>query len=178
MHKPNSRWALYLFCLLALAELAGCTARPESMVPETEQRLVSAEGSRLYRAVALTEVGGGERTRGGVDISSEAFRKALHQALEAHRFLSPDPTHAPYRLKAFLIELRDPRSSYTMTADSFVRYTLTQTADGKVLFDEIIRGSDTKTVADDFWGVERMRLANEGAMRMSIVHLLRRLALY
>jgi hypothetical protein len=74
-------------------------------------------------------------------------------------------------LKAFIIEVRHPPAGFTITIDSFVRFTLLQKSDDNVLFDDVLRGEYTATVDDAFAGQERLRLAEEGAMRAVISEL-------
>ena len=167
-----------LLCSIALlAVVAACAgpARTDLMVPETQRAMAASEDSRMHRAIALTDVGGGEETTYMPEVGSEEFREALRRALEAHEYLSLEPANAPYQLKAFIIEVRHPRPSISTRVDSFVRYTLLRTADGHILFDDVVHGTHTVAFDESFAGMERVRLAEEGAMRDSISALLERL---
>lgn len=179
MRRFGGRSGRLLLGLFLLVIMAACASPPRAnlMAPEMQQALASKEGSPLRRAIALASVGGGEKTDPlwYPEVGSEEFEVALRHALDAHGYLSPDPATAAYHLEAFIVEIKKPTSGYTSTVHSFVRYKLVGAADGSALFDEVIHGEYTATVGDAFVGLQRLRLAEEGAMRASISALLGRL---
>lgn len=156
--------------MLAGLVLAGCAsgAKPGAMmVPVNEARLVT-EQSPLFQAMQVQEVTGGEKTNPlwTSEISNEAFAEALRQTLSAHAILSTG--EGKYVLKAALMEVKQPAFGFTLTVKTRVRYTLTRADGGEVLLDEELSSDYSADVSDAFLGYERLRLANEGAIRSSI----------
>jgi hypothetical protein len=158
---------------VALALLCACAARTERMVPEVTAAPAADRSSPLYQAIALADVGAGKETSSLVGAAD--FRDALRQALDTAGFLAPDKERAPYRLKAFIIEVKPPSFGLTFSADSFVRYTLVRAKDASVVFDDVLQGTCTATLGEELFGPERGRIAREGAMRDNIRALLARL---
>jgi hypothetical protein len=95
--------------------------------------------------------------------------------MRQYGFLSESSTDAPYRLDVFLVDLKQPLSSFTMIVDSFIRYKLSSTADGNVIYDDIITASDKATVDDAFYGPNRLKIANERSIRANITSFMERL---
>ena len=177
MHFAKTK--LVLAAALAAAMLAACAApaEPGHMVPDRPAATSSSLSAELLGRVALGEVGGGEETD-PLDVSkvgSAELREALRLSLQRNGLLSGDGAAAQFNLDAFLVELRQPRSGFTLNVHAFVRYKLTRVADGRLLIDEILDGSYTATTSDAFVGIERLKIANEGAVRQSIAAFLDRL---
>lgn len=164
--------------LLLLVAACASPARSIHMVPELQASPPRTSALPLQQGVALTEVGGGEKTNPmwTSKVGSDEFREALHLALEQARLLSSDEAAAPFELRAFIIDVKHPIAGFTMTVDAFVRYTLLRKQDGSVIFDEVLSSSYTATTEDAFVAVKRLQLAEEGAMRENISALLERLA--
>lgn len=160
--------------MLAGLALAGCAsgAKPGAMVvPVSEARLV-ADQSPLFQSMQVQDVTGGQKTNPmwTSEVSNEAFAEALRQTLTAHAILSTG--EGKYALKAQLIEVKQPFIGLTFTVKTRVRYTLAKADGGEVLLDEELNSEYSATVGDAFLGYERLRLANEGAIRASIENFL------
>jgi len=92
----------------------------------------------------------------------------LRLSLKQYGFLSTSDLAAPFRLEVFLIELKQPVSGFTTIVDSVMRYKLTRSSDDRVVYDDIITASYRATMDDAFYGVQRLKLANEGSIRANI----------
>ncbi|MGD9879237.1 hypothetical protein [Reyranella sp.] len=147
------------------------------MVPEAMPGHGEATSSPFYRAILVTDVGGGEKPVLGdenIVIKAGEFRAALIQALDREQFGSAD-NNAPFRLKAFIVEVTRPYPGFSQTTDSFVRYTLIRSRDGQVVFDEVVRSTFTSMPFDAPLQIIRVQLAREETVRASISALLDRL---
>jgi hypothetical protein len=144
------------------------------MIPEATTSQTAQPNSPLYQNILLTDVGGEESTLEWAEVGSAEFRESLVQTLDRAKFLSSDP-NAPFQLKAFIIEVRRPTAAFTVSVNSFVRYTLLRSKDRGVIFDDVLQATRTATLGDEFIGIERMRIAVEGAMQANISTLLERL---
>ncbi len=161
---------------LVLSILAGCTPRVASMIPDQNLQSAAAPNTALYRNILLGEVGGGEEPNPlfEITVGADDFHQSLLQALDRQGFLS-DQKGAPFQLKAYIIEVKHPRAAFSITVDSFVRYTLIRVKDGSSVFDDVLQGTFTAGVVDAFFGIERLRIAEEGSIRANISALLGRL---
>ena len=73
-----------------------------------------------------------------------------------------------FRLEANMINLQQPMIGVDMTVTSKIRYRLTRVADNTVVFEREITAPFTAAFSSSFYGVERLRLANEGSIRENI----------
>ncbi len=64
--------------------------------------------------------------------------------------------------------MAQPLAGFDMTVKASVKYTLTDTQTGKKVFDEFVSTSHTATMGDTVIGVQRLRLANQGAIKKNI----------
>ncbi len=161
-------------CLALGLLLSACAsgAVPGAMVPPVSQETLVGDASRLRQAVAVGTVGGGRETSPlwTSQVSDQAFAQALRQSLATHAMLAINGDL--YRLDATLLELTQPLAGFDMQVTAHVRYRLTRTADGATVLDREIRSPYTAAFSSSYLGVERLRLANEGAVRENIRMLL------
>lgn len=159
-----------LAVVLALATLAtGCAqpSRKSAMVAPVSSQTILSEDSMLRKNVAIDRVSGGKETSPlwMSQVSTADFEEALRLSLKQHDMLGA--TDAPLIVEANLIKLDQPLIGLDMTVTSTVQYSV-RTADGATAFDETIVSPYTADFSSSFLGVERLRLANEGAIRKSI----------
>jgi len=163
--------------------LTGCgtPADPEGM------RLSVAEGLQLRgwvpealkQQVQLGQVLGGQPTGRlwGSKIGDEALRMALQESLKAAGMLAPQPQGGRYELRAALLALEQPavavgdaRVALTMA------YELLDKASGSKLYQRELRSVHVAEFGDAMLDQnERLRLANEGALRKNVNAALREL---
>lgn len=149
------------------------------MVPEAASMPTLAADSPWRRTLFLAEVIGGEATdpTSHSGVGNKEFAAALQAALLQEGLLGSDESAAPFRLKAVLIDVsQPPEISFTMTINSAIRYLVTRVETPEAVFDEVITTSFTATAEDEFFATERLRMANEGAVRANIAEFLSRLA--
>ena len=71
-------------------------------------------------------------------------------------------------LDAELVDLDQPNMGFDIEVTAKVHYKLTELASGNKIIDDTITTPHTTDMSDAFMGTERLRLANEGAMRDNI----------
>lgn len=99
------------------------------------------------------------------EVSNSAFRQALELTLKQHTLLAE--SDGPLDLTATLAAMDQPFGGFNMTVSSTVVYRISD-ASGERIFDEIVTVPYTANFSDAFMGVERLRLANEGAIKANI----------
>jgi hypothetical protein len=91
------------------------------------------------------------------------------------KFLRTFSDFGKYVLKPTLRKLHQPLCGIDMKVTADVHYVLSETASGKLLFDETISASYTAKASEAFVGTKRLQLANEGVIRVNIEALIERL---
>jgi len=156
--------------LAVVASVAACAsgARPGAMTAALDTGHILTASSPFFMAVAVADVGGGRDTNAllASQVSSGDFKTALQQSLQVNTMLA---TGAPkYDLRATLEDLKQPLIGLSMTVTASVHYVVQPVNYGPPVFDRTITTPYTAAFGDAFVGVERLRLANEGAIRTNI----------
>ncbi|MBV8034201.1 hypothetical protein [Roseateles sp.] len=173
--------ALFTAALLA-SLLAGC-GTPSQPLPMA----VTAAGALQIRGwvpqalkaqVALAAVTGGQETGRwwGSKVSAVALQLALDDSLYAVGMKPPSPETAPrFELQAELLQLDQPVLPVAgVSVGVAVRYTLVDKTDGKTIYQRRIASSDEARFSEALVSPnERLRIANERALRANIEMLLR-----
>ena len=162
-----------------LGALSACAtpARSGHMVPDSALFPSHSLDSPLLNAIAISKVGGGEKTDPLLvsKVGDKELHEALRLSLKQCGFLSTSDVAAPFHLEVFLIELKQPSRGLTLIVNSVMRYKLTRNSGDQVVFDDIITASYMATLKDAFDGAYRLKLANEGSIRANIAAFLRHL---
>jgi hypothetical protein len=161
-----------LVAAIALALVAsGCAtgARTGAMtVPVTPDTIIS-ESSPLRNGIKVGSVTGGSETNPlwKSNVSDANFRQALEQSLSLQTMLA---SAAPPRftLNAELLDLDQPLVAINTTVTAKIRYKAIGASDSDVRLDETLTTPYTANLSDAFVGMERLRIANEGAIRENI----------
>lgn len=132
----------------------------------------------LRSQVGLQPVRGGAETGRwwGSKVSATALQQALEESLQAVGMRPPAPEPAPrFSLQAELLALDQPLVPVAgVTVGAAVRYTLTDTASGRVIYQRRIANTEDAHFSEAMLSPpERLRLANERALRANINLLLR-----
>lgn len=155
--------------LLLAAITAGCAqpSRTSAMIADVGKFSILAENSPLRSAVFVDEVTGGSETNPILmsQVDDGSFRKALQLSLKQHAMLGDEM--APLRVNATMNALDQPLFGASFTVTASVDYRVTN-ATGQTIFQELVTTPYTARFSDAFLGVERLRLANEGAIRTNI----------
>lgn len=166
--------------VLSAAVLAGCAtpARVDQMAAGGATVQARAMPEALKSNLALRDVTGGKETNPMwvSNVSSSDFERALEASLRNAGVLAANRQSGHYLLTAHLEKLDQPLMGFSMTVTASVRYVLHERATGKTLFERTLVTPYTAGVGEAFIGSERLKLANEGAIRSSIGSLIDELA--
>lgn len=173
-----------LACLLAasLVLLAGC-GTPSQPLPMavTAADALQIRGwvpDALKAQVALAAVQGGQETERwwGSGVSASALQQALEQSLHDVGMRPPAPEPVPrFELRAELVQLEQPPVPVVgVTVAVAVQYALVEKAGGRVVYQRRIANADEAGFTEAMLSPsERLRIANERALRANINLLLR-----
>jgi hypothetical protein len=171
------RYARLFSACFALAALSACVsgANRGAMVAPLAPEEISADIAPIKNAIHVGAVTGGEDTNPlwSSQVSNANFKAALEDSLALAVLKGDD--HAPYVLNAKLVELHQPFAGFDMTVTSTVEYMLTPAGQSKPTLTEKVVTPYTAAFGDAFLGAERLRVANEGAMRENIKEIIARL---
>jgi hypothetical protein len=136
--------------------------------------------SPMRETITIKDVTGGKDTNPMwvSSVSSSDFERALEASLKDAGLLSPNRQGSKYVLIANLAKLDQPMFGASMTVTASVRYSLLDRATNLEVFDRTLVTPYTAAWNDAFVGSERLKLANEGAVRMNIQQLIDALAAF
>lgn len=156
--------------LLLLTALSGCAsgASSHNMTASLQPNSAIKPGSALYQSIGIAAVSGGQETN--PLLMSQVDNGAFKEALEGS--LLQNSLHAvgveKYTVSAEIVALDQPYVGLDMSVTSKVRYKVARISDKAVVFDKVLTATHTATFGDSPLGVERLRLANEGAIKKNI----------
>jgi hypothetical protein len=175
MLRRRMAYALLIVGSCGLATCGSPAVRSDRMAPAPAGETEFAAISPLRGSISLKDVGGGEPTTEDSTVGDDQLRQAVLTALEQYGLLQTDDAKARFRLNVMLVRLSHPGADLNLTVNSQLRYTLTRVDTGAVLFNDIVRGSYTAKIGDEFVAFLRLRLAKEGSVRANIAAFLDRL---
>jgi hypothetical protein len=157
------------FVMGALAGLSACAtaAKPEAMAITTD--VVQKPFPQPFQhAMCVRAVSGGEETNPlwTSKVDNKGFQTALATSLDSAGLSAPESA-CSYPIDVNLLGLSQPALGFDMTVTSHVNYKVYDKAGQPVLLDTV-DAPYTAKFSDAFAGVERLRLANEGSIRVSI----------
>ena len=157
------------FVTLALTQVAACAtaAKPEAMVAmPTESSQPFPQG--LQHAMCVRTVTGGQKTNAlwVSKVDDQSFQTALTNSLAGAGLTAPG-TGCSFPVDVNLLGLSQPVAGFDMTVTSHVNYKVYDTS-GQPLVLATIDAPYTANFSAAFVGAERLRLANEGAIRTNI----------
>jgi hypothetical protein len=158
--------------ILGLALLLGACAQPArvgQMIHQPDETQLQTVPVAMQQSVAIAEIVGGEETDPlwMSEVGNEEYRQALQASLQSYGLFA-DYGGGDYDLTAHLIELEQPLMGFDMTVTCVASYIVTRASDGVEVFNDTITTPYTADFSEAFVGVERLRLANEGAVRRNI----------
>jgi hypothetical protein len=160
--------------------LSACATAPdiEDMVVGAEAGERLAFHQNLQNKIMVTSVEGGDETNPlwTSEIESEGFKSALVESLKAAGLLSAEENAAGYQLSVKILAVDQPVFGFDMTVSAEVEYKLASMTTGEVVFNETLKSEYTATMDDAFYGPERLKIANEGAVKQNIKMLLEELS--
>jgi hypothetical protein len=169
---PPRRAAL----LAALALLAACAAPAQTanmIAPATAA--ARPFPAAFANAMCVRNVSGGQETSPLMtsQVDDASFRAALEASLRQNGLLA-DASACRYHVDATLVSLMQPTFGLDIRVGALVNYKV-EDPSGAILFREPLASGYTAKLSDSLVGVDRLRLANEGAIRTSIGDFLDRL---
>ncbi|HEY5896641.1 MAG TPA: hypothetical protein VIV54_03695 [Burkholderiales bacterium] len=171
MHKLLSCGCTCL-ALAALAVLSGCAtpANQEAMMVSVSPNVALSIPQELRGQVEVKDVVGGRETNPMLNsnISSSAFDAALRGSLRNAGLAAASPQAGRYLLSATIGNVQQPFLGFDMTVTMTVDYDLIERISNKTAWKTTVTRPYTAKAGDSFLGVERLRLANEGAARTNI----------
>ncbi|MFC0133755.1 hypothetical protein CR105_09250 [Massilia eurypsychrophila] len=159
-----------LFTLSAVL-LSGCAApaRTDQMTAQVSpaQRVANTP---MRNNVAVKDVSGGKETNPMwvSNVGNSEFEQALEGSLKDAGLLSAGKQAGKYLLTAHMQKVEQPMFGVSMTVTVTVNYVLTARASGKEVLNRTVSLPYTAEWNSSFIGTERLRLANEGAIRTNI----------
>lgn len=170
-----------LFSATAIAALAltlvGCAAPARVDQMQTNSSLAArtaAANSPMKEAITVKDVTGGKETNPMwvSNVSSADFSRALEASLKDAGLLSANNQASKFMLVAHMQKLDQPMFGASMTVTATVQYSLIERATNKEVLARTVAMPYTAAWNDAFMGSERLKLANEGAIRVNIQQLI------
>ena len=163
----SKRTATVVAPLVFAVLLVGCAsgAKPEGMVAE---KVAVAHPSSSDVSIVVS---GGKATSssGASQISDDAFAQALRDSIrDSGLFSAVTPSAGRYKLTAFIGKVDQPMMGFSMTVKMEVSYTLADSRSNQSVWTKNIASEYTAKASAAFAGVERLRLATEGAAKANI----------
>ncbi len=150
------------------------------MIVDTQAVDTARGPAPSYRdTLVVAPVAGGKETSPlwTSQVGNTEFQEALVRSLIATKLASanilsnPSAANGRYRLEAVLQNLQQPLMGFDLTVTATVAYKLTEIATGTVVYESTLVTPATATMGDAFIAVERLKLANEKAIRANLTNL-------
>lgn len=162
-----------LFIILIFTGLLfGCVspAQVDKMAAKETTTMIFSEN--LHKNIKLNEVG----SIGGYGIvKGSDFELALFKTLKNLDLIALNNT-PKYELSAQVMDIKEPLGGGSLTVTSKIKYLLIENSTQKVLINKTISSPYTAHFSDALIGVTRLKLANEGSVRINIMSFLKELS--
>lgn len=156
--------------------LSSCATAPDvkDMVVDAHSEESRTYDQNLHNQIIVKSVSGGDITNPmwTSEIESEGFKKALVESLKAAGLLSPDENAANFQLSVEILAVDQPMFGFDLTVTASVKYVLKAADKADEILHETLISKHTATMSDAFYGPERLKIANEGAVKNNIRQLL------
>ncbi len=138
------------------------------MTAGTTSTTAAVNSGPLAGAISVGKVSGGEPTNPMwmSKVGNKPFREALIGSLKNNGMLAA--AKGRYRLDANLVTLDQPLAGFSFTVKSSVKYNLVDTNTGGKIWNDFVSASGTARFRDAMVGVDRLRIANERAIKNNI----------
>lgn len=157
--------------IFAAALMTGCAspARIDAMTASASptQRVTTGP---MRNNVAVRDVTGGKETNPMwvSNVGNSEFEQALESSLRDAGLLSAGKQAGKFILTVHMEKVDQPMFGVAMTVTATVRYSLVERITGKEVLNRTISLPFTASFSSSLLGYERLRLANEGAIRINI----------
>lgn len=154
--------------------LSGCAtpARVDQMIVSGTPSQRIAE-TPLRNNIAIRDVTGGQETNPmwKSNVGTNEFSQALEASLRTFGLLAANRQAGSHALTVHLQNLEQPMIGLDMTVTASVNYILVEQATNKEVINRTVAVPYTAMLGDALVGAERLRLANEGAIRTNFSQL-------
>jgi hypothetical protein len=167
----GNTWCKVVALVIAGVVTQGCAqpAQVSGMIapPPTTDAWVN---SPYAGAMSVGDVAGGEETNPMWKsmVGNGQFKEALQHSLAVNKLLAPTADAAKYVVKAELKDLDQPFMGFDLTVSAKVDYQVSAKDASELAFRDTIDSEYTASFSDSAYAVDRLRLANEGAVRTNI----------
>lgn len=164
--------------VLSVSLLTGCAAPARidqmSAMATPQQRIAPTP---MRTNVAVRDVSGGKDTNPMwmSSVGNSEFEQALEASLRDAGLLSNGKQAGKYQLTAHMEKVDQPFMGASMTVTATVNYSLVERATGKEVLNRTVSLPYTAAWNSSFVGTERLRLANEGAIKANIAKIIEEL---
>ena len=178
MRTDNLKNVVIAAPLVLTLLLTGCAApaRIDQMTAHaTPQQRIGQ--TPLRSNVAVKDVAGGKETNPMwvSNVGNSEFEQALEGSLRDAGLLPNGKQAGKYLLIAHLERVDQPMAGFDMTVTVGVMYSVIERTTGKEILTRRISVPYTASFSAAFAGTERLRIANEGAVRANITKLIEEL---
>ncbi|HDR27241.1 hypothetical protein [Rhodovulum sp.] len=157
--------------LAMVAALGGCVQNGAPSGPVPSGISPVATGSVHSGMIgAVVQPGGAALPGWAPELSDGTFRAALENALRQARIMAPGGVRT---LEATVLQVDQPPSETSTTKVVLTVHYLLRDVTGRPVLERRVTSGYTATIAQAVQGVDRLRVAREGAMRQNIDVLLR-----
>jgi len=171
--------AKYAYVVLLAVILSGCAAPAavEKMAATHVDTSSVRADSPMKNGIVIKSVSGGTATNPMwlSKVGDENFKQALQQSLQSSALLAPDGTNGNYTLDVKLLSLEQPFAGFDLKVTATAQYILQEVSSGKQVLNTTIVTPFTATVGDAFVAMVRLKIANEGAIRLNIEDFIKQL---
>lgn len=155
--------------VVAVALVLGGCASPANRDAMVANQVHVAK--KFASSVSVDVKGGGDTSSlGSSNISSADLKAAIEKSISQtglFRTVVQTPG-GDYELGVSVVRLAKPAFGLSFTVDMEAGWTLSKVSDHSVVWRQGIQSSHTASMSDAFVGVERLRIAVEGAARANI----------
>lgn len=176
----NIKWIALVFSLSFLVGCAAPANYSQMTVGINEfNRTFPKPNPKMANNVALQQLTGGKQTNPlwTSQVDNEGFSKALGDSLANAGYLSVNQTPARFQLTVAFKELKQPFAGLDLKVICKAHYSLYDTKNQKLVFDKTLTTPYTATFSSALLAGERLKLANEGAVKENIKHFLQEIHL-
>lgn len=161
-----------IICLIVAAGLAGC-ASPAQVGGMTARHIDVAKAAaniQTKNSISLNNVSGGSETNPlwVSKVADADFKLALEKSLKDAMLLSSTVNDSQYLLQVKLISLDQPLFGFDLKVTATAEYILKAKSTGQVVYSKTFSTPFTATFSDSAIAIQRLRMANEGAVRNNI----------
>lgn len=167
------------YIAVSVFALTGCAtpARVDQMVAKKIDGSKVSTDSPLKKNMAIQGVSGGEPTNPMwlSKVNSDGFKQALESSLKSADFLGEDAAKCNYFLNVRLLSLDQPLFGLDLKVTANVEYVVEEKSSGIKVLNKTVSTPFTATFSDAALAFERLKIANEGAVRENIEKLIEEL---